>query len=522
MFKKYCAYWQGLSTEHKERTRVHLYRKWPVIDRMLTGHRLATIARYEKSDEPGVSIDCPFTSDHPDQDLLHIFGSGEYKFILNELGVPNGLMTVELVIVDDAYPPQLDYKELCHSHPLNTSYIDGLRRKQIPLPWDDEKTEEEKDEMGGANATVIGAMAGAMTNMAERISKGADTKEPSIDHKAMASGMAIIQEASNMGMRIVTEGIAANREKTDPIEMLRAVTELTGARKGDDAVTVALVEQVNTLHSQMQEQQNASNKEMRDMMRDMFKAQQVTAANVPPPKTELEILREAVEKKKLIAELTGETTEVARRRKSSDDDDDETKKPTTMESLINNAPVIMQGLGMVFSMGANIFHNYVALRTGGAAPPQQTPGSPQQAQAQQQPQGQPLPPGNLQRPPELQTQDPEMIELLRAQQMLTQMQDTLLAHYYGEGTGGDTFALWIITNGTGANPTREGRQVYDGMKEAGKDKLLMLLRSHAIWQHIAQTPQKTATFIDTFLAYDELQEEKANEEETVEKPIPPA
>jgi hypothetical protein len=96
--------------------------------------------------------------------------------------------------------------------------------------------------------------------------------------------------------------------------------------------------------------------------------------------------------------------------------------------------------------------------------------------------------------------------------MLTQMAPALLAHYYGEGTDGATFAHWIITQGMGANPTQEGRQVYDGLREAGKDKILLLLRSHDIWQRIGVTPQKTNAFLDSFLQYDAIMAKEDEDE----------
>ena len=107
-----------------------------------------------------------------------------------------------------------------------------------------------------------------------------------------------------------------------------------------------------------------------------------------------------------------------------------------------------------------------------------------------------------------------MLELFQAQKMLTEISPAFLAHYYGEGTDGSTFANWIITQGLGANPTQEGRQVYDGLKEAGKDKIMFLLRSHDIWQRIGSTPQKTNAFIDSFLAYDAIMEQQEREEES--------
>ena len=105
-----------------------------------------------------------------------------------------------------------------------------------------------------------------------------------------------------------------------------------------------------------------------------------------------------------------------------------------------------------------------------------------------------------------------MIEFLQAQRMLTQMQQPLLAHYYGNDTGGDTFAHWIITGGTGANPTQAGRQIYDGLHEAGKDKILVLLRSHEVWNHIGGTPAKTDAFLNQFMNYDVTQTEVAEGE----------
>jgi len=490
VFNQFVKYWKSLSVDHLERTRVHQYRKWPVIDRLLVGLKHSSIARYEKSDEPNVSPECPFMSETPDNDLLHMFGAGEYKFMLNELGVPNSIMTIEITVNDDAYPPQIDYRELSKSHPLNQSFIDGLRRRGVKLPWDTENETDEQDGNMTAGANVIGQMATTMMDLAKTVSTGKG-QEPTIDQKAMESGMRIVQAASEMGMKIVKEGIAANSEKTNPIEMLRAVAELTGAKKGDDALTIQLLRQTQDLNARIQELTSTHNQEMIMVMKDMLTAQK---DNAPVQRTEIDILTDAVQRKKLLEELNGGTS------RKRIDDDDAPARPTTAETLLQNAPIIMQGLVSIIGLGANIFHNYAAMRSN-AAPTHSQPGQPGQPPPQPQinPQGAL---GALEPPPNDTTED-EMMELQRAQQMLTAMQDALLAHYFGDGTGGDTFANWIITSGTGANPTQSGRRVYDGMREAGKDKLMYLLRSHDVWKSIGQTPQKTEAFVTTFLAYDD-------------------
>jgi hypothetical protein len=112
----------------------------------------------------------------------------------------------------------------------------------------------------------------------------------------------------------------------------------------------------------------------------------------------------------------------------------------------------------------------------------------------------------------------EQMTIFQLLPLIRNMEIPFLAHFFGEGTSGDTFAHWVVTSGTGAGPTQDGRMTYEAMKAMGAEEIIKLLRMYnPIWSKIGGLTAKTAEFITNFLAYDELQKADEDEDEAGEE-----
>ncbi len=528
-FRAFLKYWHDLDPKtHLPVLVVHVYRQWPVIDRGLTGNKHSSIHRFEVTNDPASSAACPFSLEDWRSDLLHRFGSGGYKFLLNELGVPHPLVQAEVFLEDADYPPLLDMRELLVDHPMNKAYVDRLRREGVKLPG-----EEESDDMGNMDSLRV---IDTVLNAADKLNSNKKNEPPSVEQQAISAGMNIVNQAAQMGMRIMEKGIDARSAQTDPLEMLEKVSSIVGAKKGDDALTLQLMQQAHETNQRFLEMQATNSRDIARIqeehareMRDLLLTLSKRSDDAPAPKSRLDQLRETLEEKKILRELMDDEP---KRRRRDDEEEEEKKNPSDeiIVQLVKNAPAIIQGVMGLVGMGINVYMQMKNPQQQAPAPaggPQaaQGPGDPSQGAQSQQGQN----PAQVAGLPQQQTitgpngeqipltgdpeQDMEMKKMLNMMSNIQSLQQPLLAHFYGEGTDGLTFAEYVISGGFGAGPTPEGRRFYEELKSFGQEKILMFLKTQAVWEKIGTVPGKAEKFLEEFLNYDEIMAEQEREDD---------
>lgn len=514
-FENLITYWQGLTPNMCSRARVHVYRKWPVIDRVLSGEKNQSIHVYQEDPALGTKGSCPFTVETWKQQLLHEFGSGDYKFILNELGVSGAIAICDYVSVRDTmFPPKLNYVELVKGDKLNADYIQGLRERGIKLPGDpeyvSEKDKQEKVEM--AQAEVIERLTDKLVSMADR-PQPVQVAPKTLDESASAK---VIDMVTKNADRMIEQATSLHTKQQDPVQMLDAlsnvVSKMIPHKDGADPMVALLLEQ-----TRLQREENAQlQREMRDReerraeeeaqrrereeerrMKEEERrdAERKALADLAKPKTLLEQLKEQHEVNELLGIKKG-------KRGTDDEEEGGEKKEGIAEMILKNMPLIVSGVTTLASLGANVFYN-ARLPQGEA--PKPVPTEPVQ-QVQQQVQA--LVSGTT---PEAQTATQQQQQEFQA--FMQMIEKPLLSHFFSPDLNGYSFAQYIISSDLASGP-----MIYMQMKAGGKEQLLMGLQSYPpIWMRIGSMTEALNTFIDEFLNYEQWKNEMDSEEDEEEK-----
>ena len=128
----FFEYWGHADLMLPNRGTVYVYRTWPMIDRQrIDPDAKKYIDKMDKAPEnPALWR----------QEILHRYGSGNYKLILNDAGGSTKAVGQTLIadLRDPDYPPVINsLDELVMDDPSNQSFLENLRQKGI-LPGERE------------------------------------------------------------------------------------------------------------------------------------------------------------------------------------------------------------------------------------------------------------------------------------------------------------------------------------------------------------------------------------------------
>lgn len=482
---EFFQYWKRIHKDFADRLTVYVYRLWPVIDRSLTGHS----HNVEKLVEP---LD-PKNWEH---EILHRWGSGDYKFLLKDAGLNKTVgQTVVKPLRDPEYPPAVKLDELVMDEPANRSYIENLKLRGLLRPGENE--EDGDMGMGAGSNQAVEALTSTVENLTDKVVEMASQQQQqpppaavspasAIDEQAVSHGLGILRQATEMGNRIV-EG-AINRAG-NPVEMITAVVGLVEKMQEGKAAAPAANPAVDALLERLAKADEraweANNKRIEFAEKVALEAAAKPAATPAQPQTQqqqqqtspMEQFREFL---KIRREFEEEVGPPARSGGSG---------------LLERLPDIVKSVSLGLAGLASITHNITVLRAGaGAAAP---PPPPEMAQELTNPAMGELPGGET---VTATTQAQNEIEYLLG--LMNRVRGPLL-RFINDGRSGEDFANLII------DMEDNGLIVHERLRQLGKEQILMLLQADkALWQHLAGIPSRVSQFLDEFVGYDPNAEEE--------------
>lgn len=500
-FKAIIRYWKSLTPDMLARCKTQWYRKWPVINPELAGAKTRTIAVYKDDPIAGTTAACPYDEENWKEQILHEFGSGDYKVILCEEGVSGAVAECDFVTVrDHMIPPRIDIRMLVMGDPLNVGYMQELRQRGVRLPGDPDFKDDRKEE-DMAQAEALQAAIGANERLTERVITMAESKAHQPTQRSEDGAL------QSKGLDIYGQLLRTSQElqgkQVNPIEMLTTLggvmKEIMPHKDGPDPMVGILLEQNATLQREMRdrdERRAKEDKEHREREEDRHsKAEERREREykerlaAEKPKTLLEQLREKNE----IDELLG----FKKGKKSSGDDDEDEKKDSTLDTVLKYMPLAVSGITTLFTLGANMLYN-ARLKPGEVPQPVPTQSAAQvQAETMALASGQTVDQANAAK---------QQQEQLNA--FLQSIEGPFLAHFFGIDLNGYSFAEHII------NSSVQGSMIYAQMKSGGKDALLQALATYnPIWSKVGGMQPDLHKFADEFLNYQEWKQALDDEDD---------
>jgi len=506
-FESFIKYWQSLTPSMLTRARIHVYRKWPVIDRVLSGEKNQSIEIFQDDPALGKQAKCHYDVDNWQPQVLHEFGSGDYKYLLNEIGVSGVIALCDFVSVRDImFPPKLNPAEVVKGDKMNADYIQGARDRGIKFPGDTgfESEKDKENDVAQAQAETIDRLTDKLITMADR-PQPTPAARNTPDENAASRSLEVMAKAMEIGGNYIKtsqeQAMSLQGKQVDPIQML---TTLGGVMKeimprpkeGADPMVAMLMAQAERAEArndalqrelrdredrkikeekewrQREEERHARDEERRDReYKERLEREK--------PKTLLEQLKEKNE----IDELMG----TGKKRKSGGDEEDEEKKESTMDTILKYTPLVVSGLTTLVTLGANIVYN---MRVKPGEQPQPVP---TQAAAQVQAETMALASGQTVQQAAAAKQQQEQLNAF-----LQSIEGPFLAHFFGIDLNGYSFAEHII------NSSVEGSMIYAQMKSGGKEALLQALSTYPpIWMKVGGMQPDLQKFADEFLGYQE-------------------
>jgi hypothetical protein len=531
---KFFEYWNNIITLEVGRfARLYVQRWHPVLlpeEQQLHGMRkdaYPSEKRYESTD-----------GEVSEQRILEDIGCGDYTVKLIDTRLPfqqGGVLFCEkfATIRDyEKHPPIFDLDRLDWTDPANGQYIKWGRSKGILR--DPETVAEEKAEMAAAtvttellqNAKEERARAdGLLQAELDRTRKELETKTRELEEKKHATPVAPVTAATPAGdLMNVVQSVATLAQTLAPrpdssfkdfldLEKEREITrrqreqdERTRANQEADAAR----QRADNLQAQMLEEarkHSAGNG-----------AAPATAAVAP--KSEVEILKEAIEKRDLITQLAGGAPR--RRTAESDDEPQESSADKWAAILTPLAPIIGQTVQGVFQLAFHGLNTWSEIKYNEAVKSQGgEPKLPSHVKKENVTAGEPLKPQPAANP----------AEDTKRRQFNTIMEQVIrlvkpMKRALENGDSGAQFADGIINS-----PFTDGRIDYDkirsigvmlqsiGMQVDGAD--LELFRNAAatclsqlkgVWEEFSSIPT-FGQFLADFYNYDEIKAAEQKEED---------
>jgi hypothetical protein len=493
----FLAYWKRIYRDFGDRLTVYAYRLWPVTDRTMigAGHNI------EKMVEP-------WDPKNWEQEMLHRWGSGDYKLYLKDSGLGKTVaITVVKGLRDPEYPPVVRLEELVMEDPANYSYIEQLKLKGV-IPRKPEEVEEENDM--AQNSQAVEALTGTVESLTDKVVQLAskqETRQASKDDAdAAAAAVHVVKDAAEMGNKIIEQSIA---RAGNPIEMLTSVLnvvkELKPAQQmgADPVLTQMVTTLTDRLTAAEQRAWEAQNKRIEFAEKVAVEAAAASSkaqpAAPPPqqpaaekPKSLVEQLRELKDLREELGGMVGENRGGG----------------GGWSGLVERIPDLVKSVALGLAGLASVTHNLAVLKAGkGSAAPPPPPEMAQEVSSEAV--AGELPSGGI----SMEQQQQNEIQYLIG--LMNKIRRPLLK-YIADGRGGDEFAELVIDMEAEVGPI-----VHQRLKELGKDQILLLLQTDKeLWAHLSAIPSRVSQFLDEFLQFDYNQPEPAYGERPEPHPEP--
>lgn len=247
---------------------LHFYREYPAIDRRLAdpNAKPKLIKLFDNSEDS--------TWEHSKDWAEYILqnrewgGSGKYKVMVTELGIPGCISMSKFKLEDSEYPPRVDPRVLIMGHPDNQGYIEGLRAEGKRLPGDDpeaDRIEREEEEEMTVATEVVGVLKDELShqrevaNEAQRKVDEAHEKLREVRHAQGPSAESVAQgqvtglavEGAKAVIGMVTDQAReisrASAPSFNPVELFKVGMEARGGDNGMAIVQLVLGQQRDTM-----------------------------------------------------------------------------------------------------------------------------------------------------------------------------------------------------------------------------------------------------------------------------------
>lgn len=500
---EFFLYWKRIPDDVHDFIEVRVYQLWPVCDFKITEPDRKTV---EKDIIAGT---CPFEPEQYRDKFMEMFGSGEWHCVLNEKGVAGAVTECWFSAIDlDRFLPKVDLRCVLPNVHANKEYIRFLRARNVQLPWElpedvEAKKKEQEDEMATTDALQTMADSNAKLaeknmDLAERVasankSDAVPPAEPSLESKAGAATIDMMTHATN---GIVDMWAKHAGHQFNPVELMETAFKFARPERPEgESESVRMM----TLFVQSMKE---SNELARSAQREQFEfMKSVTmgkngdgsfTAVVPAQKSLIEQAKEMKE----MSDLFGGFFGGGRRERSAPEPPAEPVKGFAVSLMENIGPItaLVTTVGVLLG---NMMYNW-KLKDG------ERPQSPQEAMNKSQGAQPDAAPAAQQA-----TQNGPPSPQQWVQWFQTNFANSFLTHLFGGETDGYTLAQLLITNGTMAGESIEGRKIYMTMKEnLGPQGLDMLVRGNPpVWKQVSSIPQRYAEFINEFFTYDAQQDQ---------------
>lgn len=461
------------------------------------------------------------TSDGPlSEDLiLQLGGVGDYTFRLNDTRRPWEQGTIcqsqlETKRLWDTYPPVFDLKRLDYEDKKNQVFIKFARARGI-LPREDEMEKEQADMANEAVLTQLLQQNKQLTDQV--ISKPNAVPAPTPAPKSENGDGGALRAMADVVTAALNRPQPAASPVADPMAMVQGIagvvqTLMPQKDTASSDLAKEVVKESAAANERVFKMQESALNELRQQVKDAH-----TTAVVAPvaPRSDVDILEEAVKKQNLVKQLTGRASAA-----------EEESKPSNIDKWLEAMPFIQpiaqsliggifQTIHFGFQTWQTISYNNALGKNGGEPKAPTTMDKPPEPGKPIQPQGPPL-------TPEQQAQAQQMPLILQGvAKLIGPLQRAL-----NNSKTGDEFAESMI------DFTEDGRADYDkvrnvaetltriGMQVPGEPGVEQFKQAAGfLFQQFPAFYQKVATlptfgvFLEEFYDYDKIAAQKQQEDQ---------